>query len=912
MLLGIYRQTDHQGIIQGCETIDKEPVSNAWMNPEELDVLKRYISRPGKYIEKEFVFAPLSERPTLPSRERLFASTEYTIEELRDTKQSLAASKSSLDELDMNAWLSHSAFVSLTGFVVRELRNNFSPEMCTIAWTKMYEMLYAYQLCGVGTLKDINTLHVCEAPGGFICAVNHYLRKEHCDDRGVPPQWSWSGVSLNPYYEGNSTGAMIDDDRFIVHTIQHWNFGVDNTGNIMDQDNILKIWQDSKQKGGNTLVTGDGSVDCDWSPNEQESLVANLHYCEAVAALGSVAIGGNVVIKAFTLFEHSSLDLVYLFYCLFRKVIICKPATSKAANSEIYIVGKDFQGISQEYLDTLLSFVSSTGVPGKSLFYREDIPQAFVEQFIRCSKMMSRIQEAVLKRSMSLFHDFRDEKRYITPEKHRIARDFPRRFRIRDLRQEEHIISSLSLDGSRAYSQNHQSDKKNVGSLADRKRAREEMESNFKSGEAKEETPVKVEEEGKRGHSECSLCAAEVKHVSKAQKMMEAMGYTRGEGLGREGQGMKEAITQERRPDRAGIGIRGKTEAEVHIKEGVFSSSARNQNTKEPNTSSWLTVGKRYEKIMNPRFTFDRNLTASLYGLCNDRHLIDIINKPETLSSYSPPHMLANHLNVSMGELEAYHVESMFQLKEENLFNLGRTPFTWEMTKYFLLSKKRNGSGFGSSLDNYQSIEDSGEKGEAFTRGVLAQVKERDWSMVIADGRIGDTKLEPLPDEVSSQETLIEQTLTSLLLLKEGGDLFFKMASSHSRFSVALVWILSQLFGNVFFFRSPLSCPLSTDRILICRTFQQKESQWAESLLRSAQKKLNELKDDNVFNLLEIVPLPQMNQDFFAFMKSANDDLDGAQLSVLQSVKDGKKAPNLLEDEEWLKPIKEKFNKERS
>lgn len=35
-----------------------------------------------------------------------------------------------------------------------------------------------------------------------------------------------------------------------------------------------------------------------------------------------------------------------------------------------------------------------------------------------------------------------------------------------------------------------------------------------------------------------------------------------------------------------------------------------------------------------------------------------------------------------------------------------------------------------------------------------------------------------------------------------------------------------------------------------------------------------------MFNLLEIVPLPQMNQEFFAFMKSANDDLDGAQLSV--------------------------------
>jgi len=47
--------------------------------------------------------------------------------------------------------------------------------------------------------------------------------------------------SLNPYYEGNDLNAMLDDDRFIVETIDKWCFGQDNTGNIMDQDNIRAI-----------------------------------------------------------------------------------------------------------------------------------------------------------------------------------------------------------------------------------------------------------------------------------------------------------------------------------------------------------------------------------------------------------------------------------------------------------------------------------------------------------------------------------------------------------------------------------------------------------------------------------------------------------------------------------------------
>ena len=33
---------------------------------------------------------------------------------------------------------------------------------------------------------------------------------------------------------------LIDDDRLIFHTIHenHWNFGTDNTGNLMNQENI--------------------------------------------------------------------------------------------------------------------------------------------------------------------------------------------------------------------------------------------------------------------------------------------------------------------------------------------------------------------------------------------------------------------------------------------------------------------------------------------------------------------------------------------------------------------------------------------------------------------------------------------------------------------------------------------------
>ena len=89
---------------------------------------------------------------------------------------------------------------------------------------------------------------MCEAPGAFICATNFYYhqRYERRDSRSSRRQWEWTGLSLNPYYEGNDQGAMVDDDRFIVETLDKWYFGVDNSGNILEIKNIEGLWNKVK------------------------------------------------------------------------------------------------------------------------------------------------------------------------------------------------------------------------------------------------------------------------------------------------------------------------------------------------------------------------------------------------------------------------------------------------------------------------------------------------------------------------------------------------------------------------------------------------------------------------------------------------------------------------------------------
>ena len=72
-------------------------------------------------------------------------------------------------------------------------------------------------------------------------------------------------------------------------------------------------------------MTADGSINCANQPDEQESLVGQLIFCEAVAAINLLYQGGNFVFKMFTAFEHQMISLLYLLACLFQEIQVIKP-----------------------------------------------------------------------------------------------------------------------------------------------------------------------------------------------------------------------------------------------------------------------------------------------------------------------------------------------------------------------------------------------------------------------------------------------------------------------------------------------------------------------------------------------------------------------------------------------------------
>ena len=52
---------------------------------------------------------------------------------------------------------------------------------------------------------------------------------------------------------------------------------------------------------------------------------------------------GTFILKIFDMFSKSTQDYIYLLSLFYNKVYIFKPQTSRLANSEKYIVCKDFK-----------------------------------------------------------------------------------------------------------------------------------------------------------------------------------------------------------------------------------------------------------------------------------------------------------------------------------------------------------------------------------------------------------------------------------------------------------------------------------------------------------------------------------------------------------------------------------------
>jgi 23S rRNA U2552 (ribose-2'-O)-methylase RlmE/FtsJ len=234
-----------------------------------------------------------------------------------------------------------------------------------------YKFVEIYNLLNIldSNTNPVRTFHLAEGPGGFIEAIE-YLRENSediyygmtlIDDNDNIPGWKKSKYFLNKH------------PNIIIES------GGDNTGNLFHKENLLYCYE--KYKNSMDLITGDGGFDFSIDFNKQEILSCKLIFCQICYAIAMQKKGGTFILKIFDVFTQATIDLLYLLSTLYTKIYIIKPNTSRTANSERYIICKNFKLNNTEallkHLCNLFPILDDKPI---QRFLNIDIPHLFINK----------------------------------------------------------------------------------------------------------------------------------------------------------------------------------------------------------------------------------------------------------------------------------------------------------------------------------------------------------------------------------------------------------------------------------------------------------------------------------------------------------------------------------------------------
>lgn len=241
------------------------------------------------------------------------------------------------------------------------------PKPISRAYFKLLEIMGDHQI-----VDKCNSLHLAEAPGGFIEATRYLKKKKGIFD-STYYTFSVLGDDCVPTYNRN----LIYDKNIIVLSNKK------NRGDLYDLENIKNLIKDLENKNIN-FITCDGGFTENNEFSSKEQLHHHLIFNEIVTSLFILNENGNFVLKIFDIFTELTFDYVYILSYLFEEVYICKPNTSRPTNSEKYLVCKGY--IKKRFdskLKSLFKFLCNSGIDNYSSF----VNKSYIKDiFVTCVK----------------------------------------------------------------------------------------------------------------------------------------------------------------------------------------------------------------------------------------------------------------------------------------------------------------------------------------------------------------------------------------------------------------------------------------------------------------------------------------------------------------------------------------------
>lgn len=310
---------------------------------------------------------------------------KYRLKSLDELKKKLAATKAQLDVLFKKPmfpsyWKEFDPFKDERMIAVK-LSNSYN---ISNAWLKCYEMIEFYKMLPE-TISTPTFMHFDNAafPGSFILAVYHYVKTL----RPWANKHIWRGSSLVTVNEQNSS-PLEDKYGLFEGYKSNWLMNTNNNGDVLLESNQRDF---QRQVGGKVdLYTSDLGFDVSSDYNNQELIHAYANIGQILSALVTLKKGGSMITKQYSYFEPITVSVIYATSTFFEKFHICKPYTSREANSEVYLVGIGFKHPSDDifehpYVKEMFARVSKKVPLEVPLFDAKDYPKEFIKTIVSSS-----------------------------------------------------------------------------------------------------------------------------------------------------------------------------------------------------------------------------------------------------------------------------------------------------------------------------------------------------------------------------------------------------------------------------------------------------------------------------------------------------------------------------------------------
>lgn len=238
----------------------------------------------------------------------------------------------------------------------------------TRAYFKLWEILTDFKVFESYQNNPIKIANLAEGPGGFIQCLIDFRNRQHSAEwkqdqyfaitiKKDPSRPELAGIQDWSYPLGKQYFDRINSSGYHVHL----SYGREGNGDLTNATNIRSFSQEVSGQGyGCDLITGDGGINVSQSDenyNRQEYDNAILFLGEIITALKNQSKGGTFILKIYSLYYDITIQLLHILRMAYREMHLIKPKTSRPANSEKYVVCRDYLGLSPVIIEHLLKLL---------------------------------------------------------------------------------------------------------------------------------------------------------------------------------------------------------------------------------------------------------------------------------------------------------------------------------------------------------------------------------------------------------------------------------------------------------------------------------------------------------------------------------------------------------------------------